>query len=74
MGEANKLEAAQPDVEDGIQYWTTQTADYNGVLGEHRPFFDLQTRYIVTQYYSNSRCLWRRRKSHLFNFFLLLTS
>ncbi|KAI0093694.1 methyltransferase domain-containing protein [Irpex rosettiformis] len=24
---------AQPDVEDGIQYWTTQTADYNGVLG-----------------------------------------
>lgn len=23
-----------PDVEDGIEYWTTQPASYNGVLGE----------------------------------------
>ncbi len=35
MAKAKQLEAEQPDVEDGIQYWTTQSADYNGVLGEH---------------------------------------
>ena len=24
----------QPDVEDGIEYWNTQPASYDGVLGE----------------------------------------
>ena len=24
----------EPDVQDGIQYWNTQSADYDGVLGE----------------------------------------
>lgn len=24
----------EPDVQDGIEYWKTQSADYDGVLGE----------------------------------------
>ena len=27
----------EPDVQDGIEYWKTQSADYDGVLGELLP-------------------------------------
>ncbi|KAI0683692.1 DUF858-domain-containing protein [Cytidiella melzeri] len=33
MSSGGQPASAVPDVEDGIQYWTTQPASYNGVLG-----------------------------------------
>ena len=34
-----KKDEKQPDLEEGIEYWTSQPASYNGVLGElHHSF------------------------------------